>query len=430
LRVFPAGESEVTSPERRGFIVVLGVMSLLFLVAESPGFAQQPAYVLAARLLMSALLLAAPVLLRRPLAPRSVQWVVYTLCAGVCLAFAAIAWGTGGTLSPYFAFLPMLPLVFTIAVPDVPLGSLLAGACAGGVGLARVWSEGTRAPEALFWVLAFTSTTTYAVAGSIFNRRQRARERRLVEERARAEEILAESERQRARAERLALAGRLAAGVAHDVANPLSVVMASVGVIEQHVASGSGDDPDLAYTFADVRVSLDRIQRTVEDLRRVAQTDVGASEDCDLAVVVEEARLTLQERFRASVSIVRVPPAELPWVHAVRSRLVHALVWILVDASGRGVRRLRVAACRDGAEVIVDLEDDRADLSVAPLDLPAATVREAGLALALAREDLLRAGCHAEGAAPDGDLRMPLRIRCAGCGDAAAHGPHRRAQGA
>jgi hypothetical protein len=173
LRVFPAGESEVTSPERRGFIVVLGVMSLLFLVAESPGFAQQPAYVLAARLLMSALLLAAPVLLRRPLAPRSVQWVVYTLCAGVCLAFAAIAWGTGGTLSPYFAFLPMLPLVFTIAVPDVPLGSLLAGACAGGVGLARVWSEGTRAPEALFWVLAFTSTTTYAVAGSIFNRRQR-----------------------------------------------------------------------------------------------------------------------------------------------------------------------------------------------------------------------------------------------------------------
>jgi signal transduction histidine kinase len=404
-------QSEVTSPERRGFIVVLGGMSLLFLAAESPAFARQPGYVLAARLVMSALLLAAPVLLSRPLGARTLQAVVNGLAAGVCLSFAAIAWGTGGTQSPYFAFLPMLSLVFTIAVPDAPVGSLVAGLSAGGVGLARVWAEGAGASQAAFWVLAFGSTTVYAVTGSIFHRRQRARERRLEAERARAEEVLAESERQRARAERLALVGRLAAGVAHDVASPLAAVGGGVGEIERRVREQGVEDAELAATFLDLRSSLERLRRTVDDLRRAAHAELGATEPCDLAVVAEEARVTLSERFRAAVTVVR-EPAELPRLVAVRAPLVNALVWLLVDASGRGVRRIRIAARREGADVLVELRDDARDLSVAPLDLPAATVAEPGLAVALAREDLSRAGCLVEDAPRDGELRLPLLLRC------------------
>jgi signal transduction histidine kinase len=398
------------SPERRGFILVLGVMSLLFLAAESAAFASQPAYVLVARLVMSALLLAAPVLLGRPLSRRATGVVVYGLCAGVCLAFATIAWGTGGTSSPYFAFTPMLPLIFTIAVPDIPLGSLLAGLCAGGVGLVRVAVEGLPAHQAAFWSLAFASTTTYAVAGSMFNRRQRARERRLVAERLRAEEILAESERQRARAERLALVGRLAADIAHDVANPLTVATAGVAALERQLEAHGAD----ASVPADnVRDALERIRQTLDDVRSLADADLRGSEDCNLAVVAEEARLALAERFRASVSIAREPSVDLLPVHLTRDRLVHAIVWIMVDASGRGVRRLRLAAAREGEDVVVDLSDDAADLALAPRDLPAATVRESGLALALAREELVRAGCRVDGGAP-GELRLPLRFRCAG----------------
>jgi signal transduction histidine kinase len=410
-------DSEVTSPERRAFIILLGVMSLLFIAAESGGFAAQPGYVLAARVVMSALLLAAPVLLGRPLGPRAVRGVVYALCAGVCLSFATIAWGTGGTASPYYAFTPMLPLIFTIAVPDLPLGSLLAGLCAGGVGLSRAWMEGVRAPTLAFWTLAFASTTIYAVAGAIFSRRQRARERRLVEERLRAEELAAESERQRARAERLALLGRLAEGVAHDVAGPLARVQAGIRHIEVETAASA--DGDLADRFAAVRAAADRIRRIVDDLRTFAAADGETSEDCDLAVVAEEARLVLAERFRAAVAVVRDPP-ELPPVRVVRARLVHALLWIMVDASGRGVRRLHLAARCQGPEVAIELADDGADLDVAGLDLPAATVREAGLALALAREELIRAGCEVEGAAPGGELRLPLRVRCPGAAAGAA----------
>jgi signal transduction histidine kinase len=419
--VLPERDSEVTSPERRGFILVLGVMSLLFIAAESAELGSQPRYVLVARVVMSALLLSAPLLLARPLGRRAVRGVVYVLCAGVCLSFATIAWGTGGTASPYYAFTPMLPLVFTIAVPDLPLGSLLAGLCAGGVGLARAWAEGMQAPRLAFWALAFTSTTTYAVAGAIFNRRQRARERRLVEERARAEEVAAESERLRARAERLALLGRLAAGVAHDVAGPLARVEAGVSRIEVELGAPGAPDHALAEGFAGVRAAAGKIRRIVDDLRTFAAADGEASEDCDLAVVAEEARAILEERFRAAVAIAR-EPADLPPVSVVRARLVQALVWIMVDASGRGVRRLHLAARLDGPDVAIELADDGADLDVAGLDLPAATVREAGLALALAREELLRAGCEVEwaGAAPRGELRLPLRVRCSPAGRGSA----------
>jgi signal transduction histidine kinase len=416
--VLPERDSEVTAPERRAFILVLGAMSLLFIAAESAEFGVQPGYVLVARVVMSALLLAAPPLLGRPLGPRAVRAVVYALCAGVCLCFATIAWGTGGTASPYYAFTPMLPLVFTVAVPDLPLGSLLAGLCAGGVGLARAWAEGLQAPRLAFWTLAFASTTTYAVAGAIFSRRQRARERRLVEERARAEEVAAESERQRARAERLALLGRLAEGVAHDVAGPLARVEAAVGRIEADLGAAGAPDHALAEGFAVARAAAGRIRRIVDDLRTFAAADGEASVDCDLAVVAEEARAILEERFRAAVTIAR-DPAELPPVRVVRARLVHALVWIMVDASGRGVRRLHLAARLQGAEVAIELSDDGADLDVAGLELPAATVREAGLALALAREELLRAGCEVVRPAPGGELRLPLHVRC-GAGAAGA----------
>jgi signal transduction histidine kinase len=386
-------------------------MSLLFLAAESPSFAAQPGYVLVARLLMSVLLLGAPPLLARPLGRRAVRGVVYVLAAGVCLCFATIAWGTGGTTSPYYAFTPMLPLIFTIAVPDMPLGSLVAGLCAGGVGLSRAWVEGLHVPALAFWTLAFGSTTTYAVVGSMFNRRQRARERRLIEERRRAEEIAAESELQRVRAERLALLGRLAEGVAHDVALPLARIEAGVGEIEVGIGAARAPDDDLAGAFSAVRAAAGRIRGIVDDLRTFASADGEASADCDLAVVAEEARLVLEERFRAAVQVTR-DPADLPRVRVVRGRLVHALVWIMVDASGRGVRRLHLAARRDGPCVAIDLADDGADLDVAGLDLPAATVREAGLALALAREELLRAGCEVEGGSPGGELRLPLRFRC------------------
>jgi signal transduction histidine kinase len=404
-----APQSEVTSPERRAFILVLAAMSGLFLLAESPHFAEQPGYVLAARLAMSALLFSGPLLLARPLSARAVERVVYAMSAGVCLSFAAIAWGTGGTASPYFSFTPMLPLIVTIAVPDLPLGSLLAGVCVGGVGLTRVWVEGLPAPQLAFWTLAFSSPTVYGVVGAIFYRRQRARERRLVEERERAEEILAESERQRARAERLALVGRLAAGVAHDVSHPLAVASAGLAAIERQVAAASQVDEALAGRIDEVREALDRIGRTVEDVRSYSEAEETATEGCDLSVAAAEARAVLEERFRASVGVAGAT-RDLPPVHVVHGRLVQALVWIMADASGRGVRRLRLDARREGDEVVVEVQDDAVDVSRAPTDLPAATVREAGLALALAREDLLRAGFSVEG--PGDELRLPARLRC------------------
>jgi signal transduction histidine kinase len=408
VRSEPERQSEVASPERRGFILLLGTMSLLFLAAESPAFASQPGYVLAARLTMSTLLFAAPLLLGRPLSRRAAGVVVHGLGVGVCLSFATIAWGTGGTASPYFAFTPMLPLVFTIAVPVAPLGSLLAGLCAGGVGLARVAVERLPAHATAFWALAFATTTTYAVAGAIFNRRQRARERRLVAERLRAEAILAESERQRGRAERLALVGRLAAGIAHDVSAPLAAVRGAVATLERQLEAVGLDG---ATPAENARDAVERIRRILEDVRALADADQRGSEDCELVVMAEEARLALAERFRAWVSIARDPSLDGVVVHLVRDRLVHALVWVMADASGRGVRRLRLAATRDGGDVVVDLADDAADLALAPRDLPAATVREAGLALALAREELVRAGCRVDEGAP-GEVKLPLRFRC------------------
>src|SRR5262249_50972543 len=84
-------------------------------------------------------------------------------------------------------------------------------------------------------------------------------------------------EREAQRSEHFALLGRLAAGVSHEIRNPLSAIFLHVELLEQELYSPSLDSPtEIAQTIAEIKTQLVRLEDLVQDylsLVRVAHIE-------------------------------------------------------------------------------------------------------------------------------------------------------------
>lgn len=101
--------------------------------------------------------------------------------------------------------------------------------------------------------------------------------------------------------DRLASLGTLAAGVAHEINNPLSVVIANLGVAVDDL-SQQGVDPDVGEALRDAHEASQRIRDIVKDLRIFARADTEMRGAFDvhalLESVVRMARNEVMHRAR------------------------------------------------------------------------------------------------------------------------------------
>jgi two-component system NtrC family sensor kinase len=167
------------------------------------------------------------------------------------------------------------------------------------------------------------------------------------------------------RAEKLASVGQLAAGVAHEIGNPLSAIGNYVEVLRRR-----GADPDLV---AAVVRETERIDRIVRTLLAYATPREARPEPLDVAAVVADvvALLEAQGALRP-VTVACEAEAGLPRVRGDRSAMEQVFVNLLlnaVDAAGPGGRvRVRAAVVRRGSAGV------SRSLSGVPDDAPVVTV--------------------------------------------------------
>lgn len=165
------------------------------------------------------------------------------------------------------------------------------------------------------------------------------RHRRLRRSYAEVERQVAERTRQLENAyqellqsQKMRALGTLAAGVAHDFNNILSIIKGSVQVIEDHM-----DDP------AKVRRRLERIKAMVEQGTRVVQAMLGFSrasgerlEPVNLNHVVQDTLALLGDRWTPACRVVFEPAADLPEVPAIRDLVQQILLNLLLNAAEAG----------------------------------------------------------------------------------------------
>jgi two-component system NtrC family sensor kinase len=142
-------------------------------------------------------------------------------------------------------------------------------------------------------------------------------------------ETLVDTYSQMVRVEKLAGIGQLAAGVAHEVRNPLGALNTYVELLERRAQRSTGADPEV---LTGMRREIERVELTIRSLLDYARPGaaVGAG-DANLAVAESLTFLEAQGALRG-LAVKRDLAPEVPRVRADQHALEQVLVNLVLNA--------------------------------------------------------------------------------------------------
>src|SRR6266511_2476645 len=163
-------------------------------------------------------------------------------------------------------------------------------------------------------------------------------------------------------ADRMASVGTLAAGVAHEINNPLAFILANLefALTELRVAAA---DPEVLRALGEARDRGLRVREIVRDLKAFSRADAEAHETLDLRRVLQSALGLAQNEIRHRARL-EVDVGEIPPVVGSEHRLGQVFLNLLINAAqaipeGRAaenVVRAVTATARDG-RALVEISD-------------------------------------------------------------------------
>jgi signal transduction histidine kinase len=167
------------------------------------------------------------------------------------------------------------------------------------------------------------------------------------------------------RSERLAGIGRMAAGVAHEVGNPLAAVLGYVELLNQ----GGLPEETAQDMLKRTRTELQRIDRTIQSLLGYSRPGTGEDEPIAIGPLLQEACSTVQAQASLQGCSLSLAVAEgLQEVCLERDKLHQVLVNLLLNAIGAPSTEVRLSVHVVGDELEIQCEDDGPGVSAVALE--------------------------------------------------------------
>ncbi len=199
-----------------------------------------------------------------------------------------------------------------------------------------------------------------------------------------------------AQAEKLASIGTLAAGVAHEINNPLNYVKVNAITLAEHIESWMGSSPsshlrELAELVAEIQDGAERIERIVGGLRVFARRSPARLEAVELGRVFRLAERLCGNELRHRARFVLDATAPV-WVRADETQLVQVVVNLIVNAchaideGARDANTVRARIRREGDWAIFEIRDTGSGMSEQTLRearTPFFTTKEPGVGTGL-----------------------------------------------
>jgi two-component system, cell cycle sensor histidine kinase and response regulator CckA len=250
-------------------------------------------------------------------------------------------------------------------------------------------------------------------------------------------------------AERMASLGRLAAGVAHEINNPLAYVLGSIELLERGLSEIGALHPEAVRTaeiiseaqsaLLNAKDGVERIRSIVKDLAAFSRAVPDSRRPVDVEAVLDSTLNLVWNELRHRLRVVK-SFGGVPELLGDEARLAQVFVNLFLNASqaipdGRqGL--LTISTISEGAKIRICLEDD--GIGIAPEDLP--YVFEpfftshtgsagAGLGLAICRNIVTAlGGTITVTSEPDVGTRFTVTLQAAGTSEVPTEGNRARSR--
>jgi polar amino acid transport system substrate-binding protein len=156
-------------------------------------------------------------------------------------------------------------------------------------------------------------------------------------------------------AERLAAVGTFAAGIAHEINNPVGAILVAAQFAQERV-----DDADVVGTALDhIVAEARRSRRIVRGVLEFAGGDSGSRKPCDLNQILRSAReQALPDATERGATLELDLAHALPPVAASEPALDQVLANLVANALEAGARRVRLRSEASAGEVLLEVRDD------------------------------------------------------------------------
>jgi PAS domain S-box-containing protein len=179
--------------------------------------------------------------------------------------------------------------------------------------------------------------------------------------------------------DRMASVGMLAAGVAHEINNPLAAALLNLELANEALASDAGGDPaererDVRDSLADARSAVARVREIVNDLRIFARQEEDSAERADVREALESSLRMAFNEIRHRARVVR-DYGPVPIIRGSEARLGQVFLNLIVNAAqaipeGKIHENVIRVATRTDAEGRAVIEVTDSGVGIRPEDLP------------------------------------------------------------
>ena len=135
------------------------------------------------------------------------------------------------------------------------------------------------------------------------------------------------------KSEKMASLGILAAGVAHELNNPLNYIKGGVTTLEiQASKEGRVESPDFKNSLSIIHEGINRASAILKGLGQYSRQSEKMSESCDLNKILENCLVILSNSLKYHVKVIRHYSTDAPIIFGNEGKLHQALINIIANA--------------------------------------------------------------------------------------------------